>query len=61
MLGEHGSKAISDNLPGWLSETSEMGCGDDITMLIAYFTDEGTPKQAATVAPANESEDSADV
>lgn len=61
MLGEHGSKAISDNLPGWLSETSEMGCGDDITMLIAYFTDETTPKQAATGAHVNESEDSRDV
>ena len=40
MLKEHGSKAICDNLPGWLSETSEMGCGDDITMLIAYFTED---------------------
>lgn len=61
MLGEHGSKAISDNLPGWLAETSEMGCGDDITMLIAYFTDETTPKQKPPMAQASESEDSADV
>ena len=40
LMKEHGSKAIYDNLSGWLSETSEMGCGDDITMLIAYFTED---------------------
>lgn len=38
MLKEHGPKAVYDNLPEWLAETSQMGCGDDITMLIAYFT-----------------------
>ena len=38
MLKEHGAKAVYDNLSGWLSETSDMGCGDDITMLVAYFT-----------------------
>ena len=37
LLQEHGEKAVEDALPGWLAETSEMGCGDDITMLIAYF------------------------
>ena len=37
LLKEHGAKAVESSLPGWLSETSEMGCGDDITMLIAYF------------------------
>lgn len=37
LLNQHGAKAIEDALPGWLSETSEMGCGDDITMLMAYF------------------------
>jgi serine/threonine protein phosphatase PrpC len=36
LLKEHGSEAVSDNLEQWLSETSEMGCGDDITALIAY-------------------------
>ena len=40
MLKEHGAKAVSEALPGWLSETSEMGCGDDITMLVAYFTED---------------------
>ena len=38
LLNQHGAKAVEAALPGWLSETSEMGCGDDITMLMAYFT-----------------------
>lgn len=37
MLKEYGPKAVEKALPGWLSETSELGCGDDITMLAAYF------------------------
>lgn len=37
ILKEHGSEAVNESLAGWLTETSEMGCGDDITMLIAYF------------------------
>ncbi|MDE6662778.1 MAG: protein phosphatase 2C domain-containing protein [Lachnospiraceae bacterium] len=37
LLKEHGAKAVSDNLKAWLSETSELGCGDDITALFAYF------------------------
>ncbi len=36
MLNEHGVAAIRANLPAWLMETSEMGCGDDITLLMAY-------------------------
>ena len=38
LLKEHGVKAVSDSLSNWLTETSSMGCGDDITMLIAYFS-----------------------
>lgn len=38
MINEHGIKAVEENLPAWLSETSNMGCGDDITVLIAYFS-----------------------
>ncbi len=38
MLKEHGAKAVYDCLAGWLTETSTMGCGDDITILVAYFT-----------------------
>lgn len=40
MINEYGAKTVSANLKGWLSETSEMGCGDDITVLIACFSDE---------------------
>lgn len=36
LLKEHGVKAVSDRLKTWLQETSEMGCGDDITALFAY-------------------------
>jgi len=42
MLKEHGADAVKSNLKEWLAETSEMGCGDDITLLIAYFYDEGS-------------------
>ncbi len=38
MINEHGVKTIVDNLPTWLSETSIMGCGDDITVLFAYYS-----------------------
>ncbi|WP_294411289.1 PP2C family serine/threonine-protein phosphatase [uncultured Ruminococcus sp.] len=37
MINTHGAKAVEENLKSWLSETSEMGCGDDITVLIAYI------------------------
>lgn len=36
LLKEHGVKAVSDQLKTWLQETSEMGCGDDITALFVY-------------------------
>ena len=39
LLNEHGAKAVSDNLKIWLNETSELGCGDDITALFAYYND----------------------
>lgn len=38
LLQEHGAKAVSRSLKGWLKETSELGCGDDITALFAYIT-----------------------
>lgn len=37
MIIQYGVKAVNDNLKSWLSETSAMGCGDDITVLIAYL------------------------
>ena len=37
MIQEHGFEAVSSNLKSWLTETSEMGCGDDITVVMAYY------------------------
>lgn len=37
LMNEHGAQAVEESLPAWLSETSTMGCGDDITMMVAYF------------------------
>lgn len=37
LMNEHGAQAVEESLPTWLSETSTMGCGDDITMMVAYF------------------------
>ena len=42
LIKEHGVPEIANALPDWLSETSSMGCGDDITMLIAYFVNDET-------------------
>lgn len=55
LLNEHGAQAIDANLPNWLAETSQLGCGDDTTVLIAYFTEnellaeepQGTPAEKA--------------
>jgi serine/threonine protein phosphatase PrpC len=45
LLKEYGSKAVFDNIEQWLVETSELGCGDDITALIAYVDGEGQPDE----------------
>lgn len=37
MIGQHGFDAIQENLGRWLKETSELGCGDDITLVMVYF------------------------
>lgn len=37
MTKQHGCDAIGANLKGWLSETSEQGCGDDISLLMCYI------------------------
>lgn len=39
-LKTYGADAVEGALPGWLSETSEQGCGDDISMLLLYTYDE---------------------
>lgn len=42
LIQEHGFSAVSSNLRDWLKETSELGCGDDITVVMAYFDDKET-------------------
>ena len=37
MIQEHGTEVVESNLAGWLSETSKMGCGDDLTAVFVYF------------------------
>ncbi len=37
MIAQHGFDAVKENLATWLKETSELGCGDDITVVMAYF------------------------
>ena len=40
MLQEHGADTVQANLKNWLTETSELGCGDDITVVMVYFAKE---------------------
>lgn len=37
-LNEYGANAVEEKLKFWLAETSRLGCGDDTTLLMAYFT-----------------------
>ena len=39
MIEQHGFEAVKDNLANWLKETSELGCGDDVTVVMAYFAE----------------------
>ena len=41
MVNQYGADTVDANLNSWLTETSEQGCGDDITVLMAYFCEEG--------------------
>lgn len=40
MLQEYGADIVQTNLKKWLTETSELGCGDDITVVMVYFSKE---------------------
>lgn len=40
MIREHGFDEVCSNLGKWLSETSELGCGDDTTLVMAYFAED---------------------
>lgn len=37
LIHDNGSHTVMKNLSFWLNETSEEGCGDDITAMFAYF------------------------
>ena len=36
---EHRDREVAQNLTNWLNETSEKGCGDDITAVFAFYED----------------------
>ncbi len=36
MIREHGFEKVCENLEKWLTETSDLGCGDDITLVMVY-------------------------
>lgn len=40
MIGQHGFEAVKENLAKWLKETSQLGCGDDVTVVLAYISKE---------------------
>lgn len=42
MIKQYGVSTVKANLKAWLSETSEMGCGDDITILLTYYCKDET-------------------
>ncbi len=39
MIGQHGFEAVKNNLANWLKETSKLGCGDDVTVVMTYFAE----------------------
>lgn len=40
MIRKYGIDVVQKNLKKWLTETSELGCGDDITVVMVYFPKE---------------------
>lgn len=54
MVKQYGSKAVKKSLKEWLSETSDMGCGDDITLLMVYFYQENAEIDDASNAEGSE-------
>jgi len=40
LIKEHGTAEIEQHLQEWLSDTSENGCGDDITVVFTYISGE---------------------
>ena len=37
LIQERGLEIVENNLESWLSETSRLGCGDDITAVLIYY------------------------
>lgn len=37
LILEHGFDTVTANFKNWLNETSELGCGDDITLVMVYY------------------------
>ena len=40
MIRKYGIDVVQKNLKKWLTETRELGCGDDITVVMVYFSKE---------------------
>lgn len=57
MLKEYGAAVVEENLSSWLAETSRLGCGDDTTLLMAYFTHD-VPEAVQEEITESESRDS---
>ena len=36
LIKQYGIRTIKEQLRGWLAETSELGCGDDITTVFVW-------------------------
>lgn len=51
LLKEHGVKEVASHLKSWLQETSELGSGDDITVLFAYSERNRGYKDGSTNCP----------
>ena len=46
-IKQYGPKAIAHHLKEWLNETSEKGCGDDITLMMICFNQSNDPATEA--------------
>ena len=60
MIGEHGTKEVSENLRTWLDETSRLGCGDDITLQIAYYSSDNAEVEVVSDQTDEEDNDEID-
>ena len=54
MIREHGFDTVCGNLGKWLNETSELGCGDDITVVMVYIDEDPNFSENPKVIPVEE-------